>query len=93
MSVVCLLVNWVAICYSAERPPSSGSITEAPRNLRPPVQISNVVPTLPPVAERRIRPQLTVQPADIHVQEGERVYMNCAADGEPRPKIAWFHNE
>lgn len=39
------------------------------------------------------RPQLTAQPTDVQTRAGQRVYMHCSAEGNPRPKIAWFHNE
>lgn len=38
-------------------------------------------------------PELTAQPADVEASLGDRVYMNCAANGEPQPAIAWFHNQ
>ncbi|XP_067938237.1 peroxidasin homolog isoform X2 [Watersipora subatra] len=59
---------------------------------RPVSQISNFVPTVSRVVGMK-RPELTAQPVDVEVREGDRVYMDCAADGEPTPKIAWFHNE
>lgn len=74
--------------------------------VEPPVTASSAVPSttaastnVPTTADisNRVdamrRPELISQPSDVHVETGNRVYMNCAAYGTPQPRIAWFHNE
>lgn len=36
-------------------------------------------------------PRITEQPADVVVRKHEPVTLSCGADGEPPPRITWFH--
>lgn len=37
-------------------------------------------------------PRITEQPGDVVVRKHEPVTLRCRADGEPVPRIAWFHD-
>ncbi|KAH8023440.1 hypothetical protein HPB51_014555 [Rhipicephalus microplus] len=37
-------------------------------------------------------PRITEQPVDVVVRKHEPVTLRCGADGEPPPRIAWFHD-
>ncbi|KAL1482297.1 hypothetical protein MTO96_033887, partial [Rhipicephalus appendiculatus] len=40
----------------------------------------------------RRAPRITEQPVDVVVRKHEPVTLRCSADGEPAPRIAWFHD-
>lgn len=40
----------------------------------------------------RIKPKITVKPADMTVQSGNTITFSCAAEGAPKPVIAWRRN-
>ncbi|KAH6930790.1 hypothetical protein HPB50_018398 [Hyalomma asiaticum] len=37
-------------------------------------------------------PRITEQPVDVVVRKHEPVTLRCGADGDPPPRIAWFHD-
>ncbi|KAL3181701.1 hypothetical protein MRX96_036221 [Rhipicephalus microplus] len=37
-------------------------------------------------------PRITEQPVDVVVRKHEPVTLRCGTDGEPPPRIAWFHD-
>ncbi|KAH7945482.1 hypothetical protein HPB49_011244 [Dermacentor silvarum] len=37
-------------------------------------------------------PRITEQPVDVVVRKHEPVTLRCGADGDPAPRIAWFHD-
>ncbi|KAH7944770.1 hypothetical protein HPB49_000460 [Dermacentor silvarum] len=37
-------------------------------------------------------PRITEQPVDVVVRKHEPVTLRCGADGDPSPRIAWFHD-
>ncbi|XP_072426609.1 peroxidasin homolog isoform X2 [Chiloscyllium punctatum] len=38
------------------------------------------------------RPRITSEPQDVDVTLGNTVYFTCRAEGNPKPKIVWLHN-
>uniref|UniRef100_A0A4W3JWJ6 Uncharacterized protein n=1 Tax=Callorhinchus milii TaxID=7868 RepID=A0A4W3JWJ6_CALMI len=38
------------------------------------------------------RPRITSEPRDVDVTLGNTVYFTCRAEGNPKPKIVWLHN-
>ncbi|XP_060054488.1 probable oxidoreductase PXDNL isoform X2 [Erinaceus europaeus] len=38
------------------------------------------------------RPRITYEPQDVEVTSGNTVYFTCRAEGNPKPKIIWIHN-
>ncbi|XP_074062925.1 putative oxidoreductase PXDNL isoform X5 [Macrotis lagotis] len=38
------------------------------------------------------RPRITFEPQDVDVTSGNTVYFTCRAEGNPKPKIIWLHN-
>ncbi|XP_062045579.1 probable oxidoreductase PXDNL [Lepus europaeus] len=38
------------------------------------------------------RPRITFEPQDVEVTSGNTVYFTCRAEGNPKPKIIWIHN-
>ena len=36
--------------------------------------------------------KITIQPNDLIAIEGESAELNCDAEGDPEPKIEWYHN-
>ncbi|KAM5298287.1 LOW QUALITY PROTEIN: putative oxidoreductase PXDNL [Ctenodactylus gundi] len=38
------------------------------------------------------RPRITSEPQDVEATSGNTVYFTCRAEGNPRPKIIWIHN-
>ncbi|XP_063003275.1 peroxidasin homolog [Elgaria multicarinata webbii] len=38
------------------------------------------------------RPRITTEPQDVDVAMGNTVYFICRAEGNPKPKIIWLHN-
>ncbi|XP_030887534.1 peroxidasin-like protein [Leptonychotes weddellii] len=37
-------------------------------------------------------PRITFEPQDVEVTSGNTVYFTCRAEGNPKPKIIWIHN-
>ncbi|KAG8520823.1 Peroxidasin-like protein, partial [Galemys pyrenaicus] len=37
-------------------------------------------------------PRITFEPRDVEVTSGNTVYFTCRAEGNPKPKIIWLHN-
>ncbi|XP_074134262.1 putative oxidoreductase PXDNL isoform X3 [Sminthopsis crassicaudata] len=37
-------------------------------------------------------PRITFEPQDVDVTSGNTVYFTCRAEGNPKPKIIWLHN-
>ncbi|XP_047379728.1 probable oxidoreductase PXDNL isoform X4 [Sciurus carolinensis] len=37
-------------------------------------------------------PRITFEPQDVEVTSGHTVYFTCRAEGNPKPKIIWIHN-
>ncbi|XP_049524995.1 roundabout homolog 2-like [Dermacentor silvarum] len=37
-------------------------------------------------------PRITEQPVDVVVRKHEPVTLRCGADGDPPPRITWFHD-